>query len=469
MGFTTRPGGALPGDYPAGAPALCARKDVFMAGGKWVFQNKVRPGAYINFKAAAKGTAVFGERGVMTLPAPLKWGPEGSLIRLYASDMLDGASLSKVGVTAFDAGSLLLREALRGCHTALVWRADRGGAKAKATLGTLTATAKWGGTLGNALSVRITKSGESFVVTTLLSGAEKDSQTAAAIAELKANDFVVFSGTGALAVNAGAALSGGTDGTVTESVYTAYFEALASENWNTLAMPVKSKTAAKSASDFIKAQREAAGKCVQAVLCDYPEADHEGIISVDQGFYTSSETVDETVFTATVASLTAGASVAESLTRRVIEGAADIALPIAQGDIESALKAGRFILTKRQDGAVVCEQDINTLHQNFSGKDYAFSKNRIVRCLDAIGADVALLFERDFIGRVSNSGDGRELFKSGIISYLSELEREGAITELDGVKDVTVNLGDRPDCVTCELAVRPADSLEKLYMTVSVG
>ena len=45
-----------------------------MAGGIWLAQNKVRPGAYINFKAVPKSKMTVGDRGIVAMGLPLSWG-----------------------------------------------------------------------------------------------------------------------------------------------------------------------------------------------------------------------------------------------------------------------------------------------------------------------------------------------------------------------------------------------------------
>ena len=51
-----------------------------MAGGTWIAQNKVRPGAYINFKAVPAPSSNLGSRGIMTMPVAMNWGPQNEVI-----------------------------------------------------------------------------------------------------------------------------------------------------------------------------------------------------------------------------------------------------------------------------------------------------------------------------------------------------------------------------------------------------
>ena len=54
-----------------------------MAGGTFTVQNKVRPGAYINFKSVGKPLGTVADRGIMTMPLALKWGPSKTPYRNY--------------------------------------------------------------------------------------------------------------------------------------------------------------------------------------------------------------------------------------------------------------------------------------------------------------------------------------------------------------------------------------------------
>ena len=69
-------------------------------------------------------------------------------------------------------------------------------------------------------------------------------------------------------------------------------------------------------------------------------------------------------------------------------------------EIIQLLQSGQVVLTTRQDGAVVIEQDINTLHSPYPSTDvnYSFSKNRVIRTLDQINNDIKLLWESSFVG-----------------------------------------------------------------------
>ena len=442
-----------------------------MSGGSWVTQNKIRPGAYINFKGVKKPSSSLGIRGIVALPMPLSWGAQ--VTEVLSTELADGSSLSKLGFTAVDEESQYLREALKNAYKAIVYRLDSGGTKATVESESLTVIAKYAGSAGNEITITIEAADDVFNVSTLFGSVVQHTQFAKTIDELVDNNFVEFSGTGNLTATAALPLEGGTNGTVSEANYLSFLNAVKGLNFDVLAMTSDEATTKESVITIIKDLRDNQGKKVQAVLHDV-DANHEGIISVNQGYRTATEEVSPLAFVCYVAGLTAGSAVNESNTYHVIEGATEIIYPESvdpydNEEIIELLEEGKFVLSHRSDGAVVVEQDINTLHTYSQDTNYAFSKNRVIRVLDAINNDIKLMFERAYIGKVNNNVDGRNIFKADVINYLNNLQNIAAITNFDSSADVVVYAGETIDSIVTDLAVQPVDSMEKLYMSVIVS
>ena len=442
-----------------------------MAGGIWLAQNKVRPGAYINFKAVPKSKMTVGDRGIVAMGLPLSWGKEGELIEVLSSDLLDGTSKKKVGFTAFDSESKLLAGALNYAYKALVYRMDAGGSKASVTFENLTATAKYNGTFGNKILIAITQDAVSglWTVITYVDGASLDSQKVANVTELENNDYVDFTGNGELKVTAGVALTGGTDGKVVDSTaYPAMFRALQMAKWQTYACFSSDATIKANIQTFIKMMREDEGRYVQGVVADYAGADYEGIINSVNGAVIDDVTFSKEDFVAIVAGMTAGANVNESNTGRVINGATSIIGELTDAEIKEGLSVGKFILSTSTSGKIKVEQDINSLHTYGSDKNYNFTKNRVMRTLDEIGTTVVQTWEDSYMGKVDNNDIGRGIFKSDLIAYGNEMQRINAIQEFAGADDITIAQGVDLDAVVVDWYVKPVDSMEKLYLTVKV-
>ena len=122
-------------------------------GGIFTIQNKILPGAYINFVALGSVPKV-GARGIAALPLELDWGPENQAFALEAAEF-NQVAMKVLGYDPMAAELLLIREALKRAKTLLVYRVNSGGQKASVSVGGMTVTATWGGTRGNDLSVAI--------------------------------------------------------------------------------------------------------------------------------------------------------------------------------------------------------------------------------------------------------------------------------------------------------------------------
>ena len=443
-----------------------------MAGGVWLSQNKTRPGAYINFKAVPKSSMTVGDRGIVAMGLPLSWGEEGKMIEVLSSDLLDGTSQKLIGFTVFDSESKLLAGALNYAYKALVYRMNTGGEKAKTTIENLTVTAKYSGEFGNKILIAITRDSITslFTVITYVNGVSLDSQKVSNISELENNDYVVFSGDGELSENAGAQLSGGTNGEVVDSTaYPLLFKALNLTKWQTFACFSFSTEIKSSVVSFIQNMRDNEGRYVQAVVSDYDGADYEGIINSVNGAIIDGVEYSKEDFVSVVAGMTAGSNFNESNTGKIIRGATSIIGELTDSEIKEGLSKGHFIISTSTSGNIKVEQDINSLHTYDSSRNYNFSKNRVLRTLDEIGTTTVQTWEDTYMGKVDNNSTGRGLFKSDLISYGKELQRLGGIQEFKGSEDVEISQGNDLDSVVTTWAVKPVDSMEKLYLTVNVN
>ncbi|MFQ8599979.1 MAG: phage tail sheath subtilisin-like domain-containing protein [Oscillospiraceae bacterium] len=400
-----------------------------MAGGIFLAENKVRPGAYINFKAARGPAAVTGTRGVVAMAVPMTWGPQDTIITLDSTDLIDGKCIKKIGLPVTDENAQVYRQALQHSFKAYVYRLDANGKKARTTAGALTAIAKYNGTAGNDLAIKVSQTDDVFMVQTYYRQSLVDSQSGRTAADLQPNDWVDFTGSGNLTATAGTMLTGGENGTVAEEQYAAFMEKIRPYAFHTICLPTVINDTVKGAvADFVRELRESKGKKVQAVLPEYPQADYEGIISVSQGYRTTSEEVGVAGTVAYIAGLTAGSAVNQSNTYHVIDNAVEVIGELQDEQIEQGLTQGKLLLSVRQDGAVVIEKDINTLTTYTEDRSAVYSKNRVLRCLDDIANHTRGIFEARYIGKVDNTENGRNVLKADLTGYLNELQNMGAIT-----------------------------------------
>jgi hypothetical protein len=210
------------------------------------------------------------------------------------------------------------------------------------------------------------------------------------------------------------------------------------------------------------------GKAVQGVLANHT-GNYEGIINVTHGVKMS----DGKVFsaadtTAWVAGCTAGASISRSNTGKKYAGAIDVVPRMTKTEMEDAITAGEFIFKVDSAQNVSVVYDINSLTTVSEEKGKQFSKNRVVRTLYGINNDITQIFESNYVGKMNNNADGRDLLRATIISYFDELQRLSAIKNFT-TEDVKVETGNDLDAVVIDCYIQPVDSIEKMYITVSLA
>jgi len=427
-----------------------------LGGGTFLVQNKVLPGAYINFVSRPRAMGSLGERGVVCVGMEMDWGAEGMRTVEAADFRTDSKAL--FGYDYLSDEMKDMRELFLHAQKVKIYRLNSG-EKATATMGDLTVTAKHAGKRGNDICAAIVANVDAegyFDVETYLGTELVDTQTAATIEGLEDNDFVAFSGTGALTAAAGTYLTGGTTTAATGSGYTDFLTAAEAEDFNVLAYNGSDETTKKLFVNFTKRMREEEGVKFVTVLYDYTDADHEGVISVG--------TAAELVYW--VAGATAGAEVNESLTNTVYDGEYEVDAKMKKSEYIKGIEEGQFLFYE-EDGKLRVLRDINSFTSFEAAKNSDFSSNRVVRVLDSIAGDVANIFSKYYLGKQTNNANGRNLLKAEILAYHEELMKIEAIENFTA-DDITVEKGvEKQDVVVYE-SVQPVDAMEKLYMKVEV-
>lgn len=442
-----------------------------IGGGTFTVQNKILPGAYINFVSAGRA-AQLGSRGVVALPLELNWGPENKVFAVTAEDF-NRTAIDVFGYDPTDPSLLLVREALKRAKTLLAYRVNSGGQKASATVGGMTVTAKWGGTRGNDLKVAILTNADDATkvdVVTYLGTMEVDRQTVSAAsgsANLKDNNFVTFGEAETLTPASATALTGGSNGTVDGTAYSNFLNAIEVEAFNVIGYPGTDETIKALIAAFVKRLRYDNGVKIVGVLYQY-DGDDIGLINVKNGVILADGTTitgDKAV--AWVAGATAGAEVNESLTNVAYDGAVDVDIKYTKSQYEAAIQNGEFAFYADNGKARVLT-DINSLVTFGDGVSEDWTSNRVVRVMDGWANDVARIFGERYIGTVTNSDTGRELFKADLVSLAMQYQAIDAISNFESA-DIVIQQGNGKRDVVVNCALQPNDSMEKLYMTVTVN
>lgn len=432
-----------------------------LGGGSFTTPNKVLPGAYINFVSRARALGTMGERGTVALPLELNWGPEDEVITIEAGEFQKEA-LNILGYSFIADEMKPLREVFKGAKAVKIFRVNGvGGKKATTAVGTggLTITAKYPGIRGNDIKVvvQVNIDDETKLdVVTYIGTTKVDTQTVAIIADLMPNDFVTFSGTGALETTAGVPLVGGENGAATGEAYSTFLDKIEAEDFTVLLYAGEDEITKALFDSFTKRLRNDEGAKIVTVLYNYTKADYEGVISVKNN--------SELVYW--VAGATAGAEINQSLTNRVYNGEYVINTKYKPSEFEKAIKNGEFAFY--QDGDVIrVLTDINTFTSFEPHKNADFASNRVIRVLDQIANDIARIFGDYYLGKVSNDSMGRILFKNELVKYHEQLQNIQAIEEFEA-DDIEVLQGVGKRDVIVNEAIKPTDSMEKLYMSVEI-
>lgn len=445
-----------------------------MAGGNWQNQSKIRPGVYIRFTSDRGLGLTVSDRGTVAIAEALSWGPVETVQTIEA-----GADMTPyTGYDITNPKNKFLNEMFKGTNRTaapnkvLLYRLGATGQEqATVTVAPLTATAKYPGARGNDISIVITElttPADTFTVNTVVDGVIEDTQTAETVEDLVANDWVTFSGTGALAATTNSPLTGGADGTPASSDYTDFLTAIEPYKFDALAYDGSDSAVEDAMQAFIKRIADEEGAYSQLVGADLTNPDSRFVVNVNSGVVLEDGTTltpQQVVWWA--AGALAGAKYNESLTYATYPGAVDVTPKLTNSGYEQALQNGEFVLFA-DDGVVKVEQDINSLVTYTTDITEPYHKNRVMRLLNTIANDIYQQFSDGYIGVVNNNEDGRMQFKSAIVGYLLDIQANNGIQNFTA-EDVTVEPGEAIDAIVVNLAIQPVDSVEKIYVVISVN
>jgi hypothetical protein len=435
-----------------------------LGGGTFLTQNKILPGAYINFVSVAKASATLSDRGIATIPLDMDWGPENQVVTVELADFLKNSQ--KIFGYAYTAEKLKpMREIFKHAKTVYFFRLNASGVKAANTF----ATAKYPGTRGNDLRTVITENEKSelesklYDVATFLGTVQVDLQTGIkAMADLKPNDYVDWITSASISLTASLPLKNGTNGTVEDAAYQTYLDKMEAYNFNAMGCPSNKSTIAELFAAFCKRMRDDVGKKFQ-VVCFRNLADYEGVVSVKN---TIVGQTDDPALIPWATGVVAGTAVNKSATNMDYDGEYSVDTDYTQTELENGIREGSFMFHQVDEKVVVLE-DINSFISITDEKSSDFSSNQTIRVLDQIANDIAVLFGKKYIGKVPNDASGRVSLWNDIVKPHMELQNIRAIENFNP-DNVTVVQGDTKKAVVVTDYVTPVNAMAQLYMTVYV-
>ena len=262
----------------------------------------------------------------------------------------------------------------------------------------------------------------------------------------------------------GEPLTGGTNAeSVTGDSYQEFLNKIEAYSFNTLGCLSTEEAVKGLFASFTKRLRDEMGIKFQTVLYN-KAADYEGVINIKNAVTDDGEKESSLVYWLTGAS--AGCAVNKSNTNRLYDGEFSVAADYKQSQLESALKSGEFVFHKVGEDIRVLD-DINSFTSFTVDKNEDFQSNQVVRVLDQIGNDTAVLFNTKYLGKVQNNDSGRISFWGDIVTYNKQLQALGAIENFSP-EDVIVEKGSDKKSVSVTNTVTPVAAMSKLYMTVVV-
>jgi hypothetical protein len=113
-------------------------------------------------------------------------------------------------------------------------------------------------------------------------------------------------------------------------------------------------------------------------------------------------------------------------------------------------------------------KDINSFVSTTKAKNEDFTLNQVIRVLDQIANDIAVLFNESYSGKVPNDKAGRYSLWGDIAKYCEDLQTIRAIEDFSD-ENLTVTKGEDKTAVVVDLTTTPVCAMEKLYMTVYVN
>ncbi len=469
-----------------------------------------RPGLYLNFQAEATALITGGLTGVVALAGIALWGPDEVVQAIENETELDNL-YTKVE-TSVDIPFMVTQILKGGAKTVLVYRLEGTGAL-KSTLeindtvaaNVLTVDGKYNGVRGNAFTITISvnainaarkdvvlKEGSVVLATWVTTIDNGSSGMVQALVDQINNDTAnnwitatfVAVGNETLADISAVSMATGADGAAPIAAdYTAMEDAFEVENFSVFVCDTQDAGILATMKTWIITTLRGAGKKVMwvagAALADTVATaqsdaegyNHEGIIYVYPGFKYNNlagvaSTANGSKAAARIAGMIAGRGLDESLTFAQISDINDVEIRLSNADIKLLLASG--VLVPMFDGAKYkIERGLNTLTVLGSTQNAQFKKIQVMRILDGVENALTVSASDYIIGKFLNNIAGQRAMLGLISDFVHGLARRGILAE-----DYTVELDDQysstGDQMYVKIGIRPIDSIEYIYVTVTV-
>lgn len=435
-----------------------------LGGGKFLVQNKILPGTYINFISALKASANLSDRGYIALPVALDWGPDDQVFAVSPEDF-QKESLSIFGYDYTHAKLKGLRDLFKNpLKMVYFYKLMNNGVKAQ----NIYCTARYKGIRGNDLKIVIganVDEPEKVDVLTYLDNTLVDEQTVEPNTNnLKSNDYVDWKSNVELEETAGLPLAGGSNGDeLTGTQYQQALDAFESYSFNALGCLSTDPLIISLFVEYTKRMRDSVGVKFQTVVYQ-TAADYEGVVNLENKVLDDD---NEAALIYWVTGAIGGAPVNKSNTNKKYDGEYEVDTKYKQSELEAGLLAGKFMFHLVGNDVRVLD-DINSFTTVTDEKSIDFASNQTIRVLDQIANDIAVLFNTKYLGNVPNDRAGQLSLWNDIVKHHQLLESIRAIEDFNP-DNVVVMKGDHKKAVVVNDVVMPVNAMAQLYMVVVVS
>ena len=466
---------------------------VLMAGEEWVLgQTKVRPGTYVRVVSEPSGETAGAERGIVATLFRSNWGPLGAIQVLE-----DERQIAEFyGAGGAGGTTAVVREAFRGrARQIKALRLGTGGTKATLVLNAgvtpkVTLTAKYEGVRPNGWTVTkrtsladatqnelITFEASSVIETiTYTPGADDAAALVAAVNATSGGSRLwgaTLNAAGAVDAVTQVAVAGGVDPTINGAALSAALGVIESEPFGVLVSDLEDATSHSTIDAWVERVR-AQGKRIMAVVGEPTSVaaatrrtnaqaiNNPAIVYVGNGFKTADGTIEGRYSAARVAGMIASASITESLTNSVVDGATELVGALSNSEIEAMINSGVLTFSLNMRRRVVVEYGITSLTALEPDQDAGWKKIRRTRTRDLL-IDQIVLDSEGLRGRINNDKPGRDALVARMQGSINSLIRWGALVS----GTVIVDPANAPagDTAWFVIAVDDNDSIEKVYLT----
>ncbi|GEO26229.1 hypothetical protein AAC03nite_20140 [Alicyclobacillus acidoterrestris] len=454
-----------------------------------VGQQKTRPGVYVRVTNNTAASANAGPQGTVMVLFRSSWGPLNVITKL--SDEQTATSTFGSGGTT-DAVIQAIRSK---CKTVKAYRMGTGGTGATVTLQDTTPADAVKltlsiGTDGNGYAVTVRDSliddasrelliynGTTLVKTIPFAKGTGEPDAIVAAVNSAGLSWItatkIADGSGTLAIVNQVSFSGGTDPTVSGTDYSNALSAIATTQWDVLAIDSEDPSIHATVQAFIDGQRDS-GNLVLGVVGEPTSVPLATRQSDSQAFndfamhYVLNGFVDANgaqiqgyKAAARVAGLIAAGQLTDSLTHEVIPDATDIVGPLANDDIEDSELAGALVFTFNSQDQVQIDYGINTYTKPDADHDDGWKKIRRVRTRDYLISSIVAAWD-PLVGKLNNDSNGRATLISNAQTIINQMIKDDEL--IDGTISEDKSNPASGDSAWFVVAVDDYDSAEKLYI-----